>query len=257
MTTTGDAVPNANVCFEACVADMASCRAAVEGGAARLELCASLEVGGLTPSVGFVLTVHELFPQVALCALIRPRAGDFVLSADDLRVCCADIASLAAAGVGRVAIGALTALGEVDEPALAQLLAVCEANNLDVTFHRAIDASRNVEAAFDTVLRYPLVSAILSSGGMRSADEGVCMLATMVQKAAGRLDIIAAGGVSGDNAANIVRVSRVRWLHGSASYPIKSRVPPNGVTFCAAEEGAHRETAASIVAAIINAAARS
>ena len=62
------------VLTEVCVDAAGGARAAWNGGADRLELCAALETGGLTPSRGLqetVLAVTELPVHV----LVRPRAG--------------------------------------------------------------------------------------------------------------------------------------------------------------------------------------
>jgi copper homeostasis protein len=45
---------NSKVLLEVCVDTADGLRAAVAGGADRIELCAALELGGLTPSTGLL-----------------------------------------------------------------------------------------------------------------------------------------------------------------------------------------------------------
>src|SRR5699024_5258089 len=63
--------------LEVAANSVASARAAQAGGAGRVELCAALEVGGLTPSHGMIALARECL-DIAVYVLVRPRAGDFV-----------------------------------------------------------------------------------------------------------------------------------------------------------------------------------
>ena len=46
--------------LEVCAGDIGSVMAAAEGGAQRVELCAALALGGVTPSEGFVRAAAAL-----------------------------------------------------------------------------------------------------------------------------------------------------------------------------------------------------
>jgi len=56
--------------------------AAERGGADRIELCADLSVGGLTPSRELLRSVRERV-RTAIFSMIRPRPGDFVYAASE------------------------------------------------------------------------------------------------------------------------------------------------------------------------------
>lgn len=104
----------ASVLFEACVDSVASARAAISGGARRLELCESLVEGGVTPSAGKVAAVVRVADEVPVHVLIRPRAGDFFYDDDEIGVMLVDIAQCKALGVAGIVSGVLLPDGSVD-----------------------------------------------------------------------------------------------------------------------------------------------
>lgn len=84
------------VLLEIRVEDVAGVRAALTGGADRLELCSALDLGGLTPSPG--LMRHAVATGLPVMVMIRPRAGDFIWSPDEVAVMQADIDAARRAG---------------------------------------------------------------------------------------------------------------------------------------------------------------
>lgn len=82
--------------LEICVDDVAGLEAAVRGGADRIELCAALSGGGVTPSAGFMHRAAAYALPVSV--MIRPRAGDFVFTRDEADVMKRDIDAARAAG---------------------------------------------------------------------------------------------------------------------------------------------------------------
>ena len=246
----------ADVQLEVCVDSVDGALAAAAGGASRLELCSALCEGGVTPSAGLIRAVRAAVPALPLHVLVRPRGGDFVYSATELSVMRGDIAAAAACGSAGVALGALRPDGAVDEAALAALVAHAQAHGQAVTFHRALDASRSCVEALRAVLRCGGVSAVLTSGGAASALEGASAIAALVAEARGRLEVIAAGGVTPANASELVQATGVTWLHGSASRSVRSGAYRNArVAFCTApREGERRVTDGSTVAAVLSAA---
>src|SRR4051812_14187504 len=119
--------------LEICIDCVASARAAAEGGADRVELCANLPEGGTTPSAGMIRAVRSAFKGV-LMVMIRPRGYDFLYSEDEMQVMLHDIAIAREAGADGIVFGCLTAEGQVDATKCRRLLA--QARPLDATFHR-------------------------------------------------------------------------------------------------------------------------
>eukprot|EP00727_Mastigamoeba_balamuthi_P012579 m51a1_g7944 hypothetical protein (251) ;mRNA; r:118265-119099 len=209
------------VLVEVCVDSVQSALCAARGGAARLELCSSLFTGGLTPSAGLLRRVRALVPRdVALLhVLVRPRPGDFVYAPDDVAVMLDDIALARDAGADGVVVGALTPAGDVDVALAARLVAA--ARPLSVTFHRAFDLTRDARRALDDVMATG-ADRVLTSGLERSALEGVWAIRELVQRAQGRIGILAGGGVTERNVGRLVAETGVREVHMSAGKWVQS-----------------------------------
>ncbi len=212
---------------EIAVQDRAGVRVALEAGADRIELCSALGVGGLTPSAGLieaaVAEAQSAGRDGFVHVLIRPRAGGFVYDADEVELALADIRYARRAGASGVVVGALDAVGAVDTDAFARFVA--EAGDLDVTFHRAIDIAPDPLGALDTLAALG-VRRILTSGGASRSIDGVGMLAALAAESAGRVQVMAGGGVGVTDIAGIaatgvdaVHLSARTTVTGSPSGP--------------------------------------
>lgn len=200
------------VTLEVCVDSLASAQAAKDGGATRLELCANLSAGGTTPSAGLIELVRQQV-NLPLHVLVRPRAGDFVYSHDELAVMERDIAVARALGADGVVIGVLTAAGAVDVDRTRRL--VSAARPLSVTFHRAFDLTADPLTALEDIIACG-ADRLLTSGQAATAHEGRELIAELVRRADGRLAIMPGAGVNEANAAAIVAATSVTELHASA-----------------------------------------
>lgn len=200
------------VILEVCAGDLESVANAAAGGADRIELCAALDQGGLTPSAGMIAEALKV-PGLRVHVLIRPREGDFVYSQAEVSAMLADIGLCARLGVHGVVVGALTSDGRIDMDVCRRLVAA--AGDMDVTFHRAFDRCADAFAALEDVIALGC-SRLLTSGCAPSAAEGAGMLAALNRRAAGRISIMAGAGVNPANAASIVAATGVAEIHASA-----------------------------------------
>ncbi|SDO45628.1 copper homeostasis protein [Nakamurella panacisegetis] len=229
---------------EVCVQSTLGARAAVTGGADRIELCAALELGGITPSAGLIESVVDV---IDTHVLIRPRAGDFVYDRDEIRVMAKDVEHAIDKGARSVVIGALTEAGDIDLPAMTRLLNA--AQDVPVTFHRAFDATRDPLAALDVLLELG-VNRLLTSGARPTAQEGLTLLAELIRRAGDELVVMPGSGVTPANAADIVRATGAREIHFSARRPIavaQGRGPLTGPL----DGGERYETSADLVRATV------
>jgi copper homeostasis protein len=199
------------ITLEIAAGSLASAQAAQEGGADRVELCGSLGEGGITPSYGVIATTRD-HVRLPIYVLIRPRAGDFLYGDAEFDVMQRDIETCARIGCDGVVIGALTADGAVD-PRCHGLVAA--AGKLGVTFHRAFDASADLERSLEDVVALGC-ERILTSGGRANALQGADVIAGLVRHAAGRIVIMAGAGVRSGNIVEIARRTGAHEFHGSA-----------------------------------------
>ncbi len=208
------------VLLEVCVDDAEGLATAIAAGADRIELCADLSVGGLTPSLG--LMRHAATCGRPAYAMIRPRAGDYCFSADEAAIMIADIEAARDAGLPGVVIGATRADHSLDTELLAKLVAA--ARPLDITLNRVFDLAPDPFAALDETIALG-IPRILTSGQATSAADGIDTIRALVTRAAGRLSIMAGAGVTPGNAAAIVARTGVSEIHGSFS---QARPPAEG-----------------------------
>lgn len=210
--------------LEVCADTPAGIAAAVAGGADRLELCAALGLGGLTPSTG--LMTEAAGCGLPVMAMIRPRAGGFVWTEVDLRVMEADIGAARRAGLAGVVLGALRPDGRLDGPALRRMLVA--AHGLDLTLHRCFDLVPDMDAALDEALELGF-RRILTSGGALTAPAGATRIAALVARSAGRIAIMAGSGVTAESAP-LLKAVGVREFHGSCaeSVAVSGRVAEMG-----------------------------
>jgi copper homeostasis protein len=185
--------------IEICVESLESALAAEQGGAQRVELCSALSEGGLTPSFGLIHAVRRGV-KIGLHVMVRPRAGDFLYSADEVEIMRQDIRVAADAGADGVVFGLLTRDSDVDVELTRELAEL--AGPMQVTFHRAFDLTRELDAALEDVIRAG-AARVLTSGGEASALLGRSAIAQLLAKAAGRIEVMVGGGVRPQNVAQI------------------------------------------------------
>lgn len=204
--------------FEVCANSVASCIAAQEGGAHRVELCDNLYEGGTTPSAGCIQFARH-YIDIGLHVLIRPRGGDFLYSEMEYKVMRRDIEIAKENGADGVVIGILGENGTVDKKRTREL--VERADPLRVTFHRAFDVTSDPFKALEDIIETGC-SRILTSGQANKAIEGVETIAELVQRAGDRITILVGSGVNEDNIAELIQKTHAREFHGSAQKRIPS-----------------------------------
>lgn len=212
------------VLVEAAVDTYVDALAAQAEGVHRIELCGPLHGGGTTPSAGLIARCSDTL-LLSTYVLVRPRLGDFVYSDDELEIMKRDVAVAKELGVDGVVLGALTPEGDIDADRLAAVIAL--ASPLLVGFHRAFDRVRDQDEALELLVSLQ-VDHVLTSGAATTALDGASRLRSLVERAGDRIGIIAGGSITPENAATVVRLTGVTWVHGRAFRGLGAAVSGSG-----------------------------
>ena len=199
------------VLLEVPVASVEDAQAAQAGGADRLELNAALSLGGLTPSLG---TLIEVKAAVALPVLVmvRPRPGGFAYSEADFRVMQRDVDVALQHGANGIVLGILTEEGRVDADRCRRVLRQMGAQT--VVFHRAFDVTPDPFAALEQLIDLGF-RRVMTSGQEQTAYNGVKLIAELIGRAAGRIEILPAGGINRFTVADVLARTACDQVHAS------------------------------------------
>ena len=208
--------------IELCVEGIDGFLAAQDAGADRVELCASLVEGGLTPSLATIRAAVKA-ARIPVHVIIRPRGGDFLYSQTEFETMVEDVATLRDEGVSGIVIGCLTPDGRIDEARTRRLVEAARA--MSVTCHRAFDMTADAGEALEALIRCG-VDRVLTSGQRDTALEGLTILKAVGEQAAGRIVIMGCGALDADNIRKVRDGANLTELHFAALKTV-----PSGMAF--------------------------
>jgi copper homeostasis protein len=211
--------------LEVCVDSLASARAAIAGGADRLELCSALAIGGLTP-YGALLRQIRAESDIPVRCLMRPRAGDFLYTKEEIDMMADQICRLREDGADGFVIGCLTADGDLDGKAMAPLLEA--AKGCGLTLHRCVDVSRDPCQTYLEAGRLG-IDTVLTSGAAPGCLQGMQTIANMLQlrDAQGGPQVLIGSGVK----ASAIRAFREKYPQAVAFHMSGKMEVPSGMIF--------------------------
>jgi copper homeostasis protein len=207
-----------NFIIEIATSDFNTTKAAVEGGADRIELCANLAEGGTTPSYAHIKKCREAF-DILLYPIIRPRGGDFLYNKDEFSIMKNDIRLCKELGCDGIVIGLLNMDGTIDIARTSELTEL--AYPMGVTFHRAFDRCKDPFVALEELIEIGC-ERILTSGQVPSVNEGVDLIAALNKKADQRIIIMPGSGVRKENIKMLADKTGCKEFHSSLRGKTKS-----------------------------------
>lgn len=202
------------------------CATAEAAGADRIELCAGLALGGLTPSAALVQRARAA-TQLPLMMMLRPREGGFCYSKAEFAQMALDLKFGLAAGVDGFVFGCLTPDGAVDAQRTSHLVKLAAGRH--VVFHRAFDVTPAPFAALESLIDLD-VTRVLTSGQAPNAHAGAELIRQLVAQASNRIQILPGSGITPVNVAELVRRTGVQQVHASCSgwaLDISTRAQPS------------------------------
>jgi copper homeostasis protein len=197
--------------IEVCVDNETQALRAQAQGAGRIELCARLDLDGLTPDPDFIrFACADL--RIPVHVMIRPRGGDFVYSPEELEVMRQEIVFCKNAGVPGVVFGVLREDRQLDLPVISELAAL--ARPMKVVIHKAIDLTPDPVAAVMALRSAGAADYVLSSGGAPTAEQGADILRRMIVAGGEEVTVIAAGKITQDNLQEMQERIGAKEYHG-------------------------------------------
>ncbi len=238
------------ILLEVAVETLDDALAATRGGADRLELCAALEVGGLTQGAGVLQAIRAESP-LPIMAMVRPRSGGCHYNDRDFSVMLKDRDFLINHGVSGLVFGFLDRDGHIETDRLKAFLSGLP-TEVETVFHRAFDFVENAAESLEVLIGHN-VTRILTSGLKPSITEGVATIRELIQLSNGRIEILGGGGIRLENVREVVEQTGLSQIHASCRATAQDRSPrlrPE-IRFGLPEmppETVHRRTDASLVA---------
>jgi copper homeostasis protein len=206
-----------SILLEVALESVDDARAARRGGANRLELCAALDLGGLTPSYATITEVKRAV-DLPVMAMIRPRPGGFGYSDAEFAVMEADIDAAIRAGADALVFGVLLPDGNLDLPRMRRLRERCAGR--PAVCHRAFDFTPDPVRALDELIALGF-TRVLTAGQHAEVAHPVAMqlVRRLREQAAGRIEILPGAGVRPHNVSELIRVTGCAQVHGAFRAP--------------------------------------
>jgi copper homeostasis protein len=200
-----------SILLEVCIASLDDATAAASAGADRIELNAALALGGLTPSLGTLLEVKQAVP-IPVAVMLRPRPAGFAYSDADFTVMRRDLDLLLRHGADAVAFGILREDGIIDEQRCRLLRA--QMGKVQAVFHRAFDVVPDPFEALEQLVSLGF-KRVLTSGQQPTALEGGDLIAQLIVRAAGRMEVLPGGGVNRQTVRDLIQQTGCTQVHAS------------------------------------------
>lgn len=195
--------------IEICSGSAADAIEAAKGNATRVELCSSLFLGGLTPSIGSLQTVKK-HTDIDVMAMVRPREGGFCYTDVEYETVLLDAVNLLQHGADGLVFGFLHQDGTIDVDKTAELVSL--AGDKETCFHRAFDVVSDWKRALDQLIEIG-VTRVLTSGLMPQVMEALDTIKEMVDYADGRIEILPGGGIRPPFVRHVVEMTGVDQVH--------------------------------------------
>ncbi len=226
------------IVFEVCANALQSAMNAEKGGAHRVELCADLPAGGITPSAATIINTIKAI-NIPVFVMIRPRAGNFVYDDFEFEIMKEDIAFAKRCGAKGVVFGLLTEKAKIDVGHCSTL--VKHAYPMECTFHMAFDRVADINSALEDVIKTG-AHRILTSGFSNNAFDGKYTIKKLIEQADDRIIIIAGKGLTPSNVADVIKQSGVKEVHASCS----AEIPDNFIKHGNTKENMYKNTVTNL-----------
>ncbi|CAL6081819.1 Copper_homeostasis protein [Hexamita inflata] len=196
--------------YEVCVSSISQIQDAISRGAHRVELCASLDVGGLTPPL--FLVEEALALKIPLNVIVRVHSDSFTPSPAQFTQMKDQITQLKQLRVNGVVFGVLTPENKIDTVKNEELAKL--AGKMRKTFHMAFDLIENKSEALEKIIKLGF-DTVLTRGGCGNAVDNIQQIKELIRQAKGRICVMPGGGITAENRDYIQEQTGAEWMHGT------------------------------------------
>ena len=204
------------ILIEACCGSIDEAIAAQDAGADRIELCAGLPTGGVTPSLGMIRQAKKLL-SIPVVVMVRSKEGAVCPSEAEFQTMLEDIRCSVSEGADQLIFGCLTPDCHVDEVRSREMLVT--ANGIPCAFHRVFDQTPNISVSLETLIELGFCRVLTSGGPFTTVNDGLSGLKNLVSQAKDRITILPGGGVRAHNVEALAGECGCREVHFSFRKP--------------------------------------
>ncbi len=199
--------------LEVCCGSFADAYNAYIGGADRVELCSSLYLGGLTPTLGsFILTKEKT--DLEIVCILRPRAGGFCYGENDIKIIFEDAKIFLEHGVDGLVFGFLTENHDLDIELTKKMIKLIKSYNKEAILHRCFDCVNYPEKVIERCIELG-IDRILTSGYKESAFKGIDNIAYLQANYGDKIQILPGAGINQNNVLELIKKTNVSQIHSS------------------------------------------
>ncbi|MFC0428668.1 copper homeostasis protein CutC [Chryseobacterium scophthalmum] len=192
--------------------DITSAEIALNSVADRIEFCADINSGGITPDLEELRYLKDKYSK-PIHVMIRPVGGGFLYTDSEFRQMQKSIIEFSKAKADGFVFGILDENQEIDIDKNKTLIDLT--NGKPCVFHRAIDRTKNIFESTEKLIGLGF-KEILTSGGENSAMEGKENLKKLVEDYSDDIKILIGGGVRSNNISELKNLTKGQYFHSSA-----------------------------------------
>jgi len=199
--------------LEACVGNLQDAISAQKKGAHQIELCDRLDLDGSTPPIELVRQVTKTL-SISIKVIINPKPYDYHYSQIELDEIETYISAISKYNVAGIVFGPIDDTGMPDLDGIER---ISQYTHLPITYHKAIDAAPDIMRATNLLTSQNLVQYILTSGGAKTAEQGIENLSAMkdlISKCNSKIKLIAAGRITDVNLPKLDKKLGFSHYHG-------------------------------------------
>lgn len=206
---------------EICCVSLQDCIHAQHAGAHRIELCASMAAGGLTPSLGLFQLVKEAC-EIPIMVMLRPRGAGFCYNEVEFEVMKKDASIFLENKADGIVFGILDENRNVDQVRTKEIVELMHSYGKEAVFHRAFDECEDKEKAIKDLIACG-VDRILTAGGQGNALEHLEELKNWQETYHEKIEFQACGNIREDNVVAVVKTTGIQQIHSACRVLVQDK----------------------------------